>query len=489
MSNVTQKDKLPLDRMYIQIESHLRALKTLNLATADPATWLFPLVESSLPVETLQAWQRSPMSKHDGSADRPPRTCLDLLMEFIKAEVQGQQQIALAQYGFQDYGARDKRSRRSEKGESPVTAAALFAGDAKVQLCIFCAKSGHQSHVCYKAKKMTHEEKIAKIKEAHSCFKCLKRGHVSKKCQVSVNCPICNKSHYPVMCEEKKLSESDEMKEVTEGVRTMVSSQPRMLTLESSSSDPKIVLRGTMQVKVTGANNQEKTVRILVDSGSDVSYIKSSLARELKLKAIGKRVFQTEVFGGNFEISQRTEYAVQLKGINGGETKFNAFSEDKICGVCNPIPHGPWVTELRKLNVYLSDVASEPSEIHILIGSDQIGRLLTGRMIKVNPTITATETSIGWYLNGEVPVQKHQSMAARSIAMSTRAHDISVLWELESMGIKDPALQSSREDHDNKVKEDFQKNLKRSEDGRKLPWINGTAPLPHNKEVAEKRLI
>ncbi|CAL8141241.1 unnamed protein product [Orchesella dallaii] len=58
ISNVTNKEKLPMSTLYLRLESHLRCLATLKLDQADPATWLFPLVESSLGEETLRAWQR-----------------------------------------------------------------------------------------------------------------------------------------------------------------------------------------------------------------------------------------------------------------------------------------------------------------------------------------------------------------------------------------------------------------------------------------------
>lgn len=60
ITNVNAKQKIPLESLVLQLDFHLRALETLKLEDADPATWLFPLVESSLPEEILLAWQRSP---------------------------------------------------------------------------------------------------------------------------------------------------------------------------------------------------------------------------------------------------------------------------------------------------------------------------------------------------------------------------------------------------------------------------------------------
>jgi len=44
--------------MYDELESNLRALETLGVTQEQSAAFLYPLVESSLPAETIQAWQR-----------------------------------------------------------------------------------------------------------------------------------------------------------------------------------------------------------------------------------------------------------------------------------------------------------------------------------------------------------------------------------------------------------------------------------------------
>jgi len=112
-------------------------------------------------------------------------------------------------------------------------------------------------------------------------------------------------------------------------------------------------------------------------------------------------------------------------------------------------------------------------------------------MIKLNPCVTALETSIGLYINGEVPIVKYQTAAEKSIAMMTRTHKITALWELDILGIKDTMEKESSEEHDRQVKVNFQRNLRKADDGRyivKLPWISESIKIPTNKNVAEKRL-
>jgi len=55
IANVTNKEKIPLEKRYLRLESHLRALNTLDLSKAEPSMYFYPLVESSLPEEV---WTR-----------------------------------------------------------------------------------------------------------------------------------------------------------------------------------------------------------------------------------------------------------------------------------------------------------------------------------------------------------------------------------------------------------------------------------------------
>ncbi|CAL8096909.1 unnamed protein product [Orchesella dallaii] len=186
ITNVTNKDKLPLSTLQLKLESHLRSLATLKLDQADPATWLFPLVESSLAEDTLRAWQRSPLSKFDGSTTTPTKTRLELLMDFLQSEVRTEQQISLAQSAFQS-APKEKTSGLARKGntrpikmknnEEIATAAGLMSG---LVACAFC-DGKHYSDRCIKAQIMSYPEKREKVESKRLCFKCLRPGHSAKK--------------------------------------------------------------------------------------------------------------------------------------------------------------------------------------------------------------------------------------------------------------------------------------------------------------------
>jgi len=110
ISNADKKDKMPFSNLYRKVNSHLQALKTLKLASADPDTWLYPLVESCLPEEIQLAWQRSELINADGSKMVPPKTRLNLMMDFVGKEVSIRKNMGLAREGFQELSATQKSS-------------------------------------------------------------------------------------------------------------------------------------------------------------------------------------------------------------------------------------------------------------------------------------------------------------------------------------------------------------------------------------------
>jgi len=98
--NVTNKEKVPLEKLYMKLESHLRALKTLDLSKAELSMYFYPLVESSLPEEVLRTWKRNSNQELNGVQDNTSN--LDDLMKFLKKDVEAEEEINLAQNAFHE---------------------------------------------------------------------------------------------------------------------------------------------------------------------------------------------------------------------------------------------------------------------------------------------------------------------------------------------------------------------------------------------------
>lgn len=179
--NVRDEDKMYLTKLFDSLESHLRALESLDVTREQMSEFLFPMVESSLPEEISIAWQRSPNFGKDGSSDNPPKTELDFLMEFLRQEVESEQQRSLARAGFSSLHTKQEEKNPVKKNQSkiPETAASLYVGENI--LCIFCGKT-HQSQDCIKGMKISLKEKQDSLTQKKACHRCLKR-HGTQRCQ------------------------------------------------------------------------------------------------------------------------------------------------------------------------------------------------------------------------------------------------------------------------------------------------------------------
>ena len=486
ISNV--KSKVQLGEMYYKLDTQLRSLEALG-NTTDSSEFLYPIVESSLPEETLIAWQRSP--EYSGGEEKSD---LKRLMAFLHREVEAEQQRVLARTG---YFQKEDRSKPKPKFTGKVkitdvpTAASLYSGDMG---CIFCG-GRHISQECIRARTMSLSDKEAKVREANVCFICLKKGHRSSHCKQFVKCFKCNKKHFTIMCRGDNNTSSTNSKSVKEDVHTAASNMVTQKTDSTltNSHHGGTVLLCTIKVRVCGPSGSRE-VRALIDGGSQRSYIKTSLAQQLSCPVRETIIQRNEVFGG--VITQPKEKKVYIVNVASCQSRYrkNLFlvGENVICNSCPVIPKGPWLQELQEKGIKLSDLGAKNTEVDILIGMDLIPIIQTGRGMRIKPNLLAEETVYGWILGGKLRGVDDKSVATLSISLLVNDNQsITDMWNLDTLGIKDSACQVSQENHNAEVKEKFQAELQQDAEGRycvKLPWVSKDIQLPTNKVIAERRL-
>lgn len=291
-------DKPELSLVYDKLVGHVRSLESLGVTVEQSTLFLFPMVESSLAEDVMIAWQRSSLYDKDGTQENPQKSKLDYLLEFLRQEVEREDQRLLAKSTFFDTKQIPKK-----KEYSIPTAASLYVGNTKPD-CIFCNKQ-HLSQNCYTAVEMPLKQKWDIVKQKRICGKCLKFGHLFNNCKDSTKCPECQKYHHKLLCPVPKNKNE--------------SSPNRRIVVSNNGSNNianTLVLLKTILIKVDSSDGPV-IVRAFFDDGSHRSCITTRLAHKIKGKIVGKFFERNLLFGGILsDIEERTVYEITVGAID-----------------------------------------------------------------------------------------------------------------------------------------------------------------------------
>ncbi|KAJ8977402.1 hypothetical protein NQ317_003183 [Molorchus minor] len=402
LHNAMSKNKMDLFTLYDRIETQLRALETLGVTSEKCSAMLFPLIESCLPEDLLRVWQRvgrrasrsTELGGQSGSSESIDTK--GSLESHLKDLMDG---ISLAAEGFGLYSdnpsAFKEVKRRSKANDAIVpTASALISCD-----------------VVKKSQTFTLEHKKEVLSGKKACFRCLKIGHQAKRCRVRLKCIICGKSHVSLICPDLPAHKRDIVKQNNNQTNANDVCEQ---TLANNTGG--YVFLETLRVRINGPCSS-RDIRALIDTGSQRSDILKSTAQQLGYRSNRQITIVHCLFGGIEQSQTHDCFDVRLSN-----------------GDISPVFEGPWMEEVKGLNVHLSDVRGT-GPIELLIGADFAGRLYTG--------------------------------------------------------ITDTLEKRSRDEMAAAAKEYFLETVPVDESGRyevRLPWLDGHPSLPNNYHLAKKRL-
>ncbi|UYV62862.1 hypothetical protein LAZ67_2002175 [Cordylochernes scorpioides] len=501
-----RSEKRNLAQLYDDLVAHLHSLGSLGVDTkSGGGAFLYPLVESSLPLELIKVWQRSRASfreredytKIEAGIEHSGARAFDKLesvMEFLKQEVKNAERISFVAEGFEP-SLPLKQGKRENNPPKIHTASALYVGKTNLP-CLFCNEDNHLSQNCSKAAKMLEADRLKKVRQARVCFKCLRGNHLKKDCRSLVRCKRCQGPHFQIMCRgtsygQKNLNWSSDNRshngsaEQNEGKNEPVTAMANQVCTNNISLM-------TLIVKIKGPK-RSKVVRVLLDSGSQTSYIRRSLAKELDLPKVGEVKLNKFLFGGQTTGEKaHSIFYFQLDNVDEGKSfKMEALEETIICGDISSIETGPRQWELDERGITLTKVDNNKTEIDILIGGDYYGQLLTGKVEQLAGGLTAIQTVLGWTLIGNTSSERPETSAQMVLTLLATQQGVTSLWELETIGIRDPTEVISKKEKNFLMQEKFREKICRDHDGRylvSLPWKEGIGTIPNNLEIAKKRL-
>ena len=404
------------------------------------------------------------------------------------------------------------------------TAGGLLAGGNKSFVlskqnpkCIYCGQS-HWSDECTKF--ATLQSRKEKLK--NSCFKCLQRGHTQKDCRRSRPCAHCGRlNHHRSLCSKlfggvdqpsNRPRESPSIDQTEVQTVSGVNEEENMMLTSSNQ----VLMQTALSTVKNISGNTSLTVRIILDSGSQRTYITEKLAKELNLHLKPLEKLAVVTFGT--EKPRFLEYkpsTLQLMLKDGKAMNLDVSVVPSITGKINRFPlkaqHVEFFNSKFGKNMLADSLPKYPesSKIDMLIGNDCYFDLLEPQKLDVGGGLFLFNSKLGWILGGQtestmsensteshflvgtigtVSVGDMTSVSTlnNTDVLSSSKPNLESFWSLEAIGITD----SPRTCDDDQALENFQKTV-RYENNRYFvtwPWKEPNPSLPQNYQLAAGRL-
>ena len=237
----------------------------------------------------------------------------------------------------------------------------------------------------------TINERKQQLKD--SCFRCLKVGHVSKECKQNKMCVHCGEFniHHRSLCPKKfrsKISNVHLSEERSDCVGEIPENQESVLV---SSGETVLMQTASKEVKNTGDFHGEH-IRILLDSGSQRTYVTEQLADRLGLARVDEQEIKLVTFGCKHPKTIKTTTTKLDIILKSG--KYLTISAHIVPVISSNIYRKP-VTFRSKENlrhlVESLDMAdtisleSESSSVELLLGNDYYLDIILSHKIELQP--------------------------------------------------------------------------------------------------------
>lgn len=436
----------------------LNGLKNLGI---DVSTWdsiVIFIVSSKLDPESRKQWETKISNK-----DELP--VLSEFREFLEARFRALE--------FVD----TKSSKPKPKVHHVVT-----TDNKAVENCPFC-KENHKISSCKKFAQESYESRHSFAQTRRLCYNCLNANHSIKFCRHTATCRICKKRHHSLLhpnsvsnstVVRENSNTADEVKSAVSNVQASLSvSEPltsnSIVSHFSKGSIPTQVLLATALVEAQTRSGSTQLLRVLLDQGSQASFIAESAVQLLGLK---KKPVKSVISGiGGERSAFASKFTVTVTIHSRLNPQFSVQVHAFVLGTITSVlpsekleqAHWPQLKEIT-----LADPEFHtPSKIDILLGAEIYSQVLRDGLIHGPPNSpVAQNTAFGWILSGQISSNPDSIHCHHVIQSSSDQADENALlrqfWEIES-SIPDKKILS---DEEQRCEDIYAQTTYRDQEGR-----------------------
>ncbi|GBM34169.1 hypothetical protein AVEN_17973-1 [Araneus ventricosus] len=197
----------------------------------------------------------------------------------------------------------------------------------------------------------------------------------------------------------------------------------------------------------------------------------------MKLKGLGEECVNHGLFGGIEHAETHQRYRINLSNVDGSYNfVLDVLDEEKICASLPKMNDAHCLNQLKDMGILISDVAinersclyeMNPGEIHLLIGADYAGKLLTGNIKHLSGSLVAVQTLLGWTVMGKsYIINTNKSSLLLVLSLHVNNAKISDLWNLDSLGIKEDSAKRTKTETQELALEHFRETVSRDSTDR-----------------------
>jgi len=362
---------------------------------------------------------------------------------------------------------RDSRSTSSHHG-------------ATENKCFIC-KSPHYILECTKFKAMSPQERSKTAREKNLCLNCLKPGHHTKECKNQKKCKTCNKNHHTLLHFEKQHQNQQQSDNSTS---TSSETNSSIVSTHFSNNYSNHVLLSTALVKVKDHHGSDHVLRVLLDNGSEASFITESCVQALGLSRRKANVTVSGISSSNIGHSRGFVSMNLSSCINNSNFEVEALILSKVTGTIPKFKCSSYNwSHIQGLK--LADPQYyQPAEIDMLLGAEVADSIMLDGIIHgPKETPTARNSILGWIVSGKVNANCVQTYHVHHCEIDSILRKF---WELEELP---PQKYLNKEEKLCEIH--FIKTQHRNSSGRfvlPLPFNEKIKQLGESRERAIRRL-
>ncbi|XP_018375981.1 PREDICTED: uncharacterized protein LOC108769466 [Trachymyrmex cornetzi] len=394
---ITKDNKAESIRQFIwHIQTHVSSLKVLAQPVNYWETIIIHLAKKKLDFIEQRDWQ-------DTVKDKTPED-MPTLTEFLKFLNDRCHIIRVLKQGKTKVVSNGKQQQKietkKEKGEKRVTLSTIRVN------CRYC-NNDHPTYKCEELLKLSAPERTKSVIEKRLCVNCFAPGHFGRDCRGS-SCRKCDRKHNTLLHIEKE-EPTTQGNSKNNSIVTHVRAEDDKTIKEENSVAMNIycahnkaarVMLSTAQVYVRDSDGNQQACRALLDPGSQLNLITTSLHKKLKLPCTRD---ERHINGINqIKTSANKITRIQL------ESKYSNYSTEMECLVLSRITEQLPQTKIDIAKIYvprdaqLADPAYNiPGPIEILIGAGntQLGLIIGG---EINENVSDTKPSCNLITNKDL---------------------------------------------------------------------------------------